>query len=163
FLAFPLFIGISGLLPCSTTAKQDPGPDVVIQTFRNVGHHPTLLAFDGANIWTTNFYDGTVSKLRASDGTLLGRFNTAENTSSYPIGIAFDGTHIWVGNLGDYSLAELQASDGTLLRVVPLVSAPQGVAFDGANIWAVLSDANNVAKVRASDGAVLSYFPTGGD
>src|SRR5580704_1805042 len=39
-----------------------------------VGKEPEGVAFDGANIWTANFGDGTVSKLRASDGAVLGTY-----------------------------------------------------------------------------------------
>src|ERR1019366_6621642 len=39
-----------------------------------VGNQPYGVAFDGANIWTANFGDGTVTKLRASDGAVLGTF-----------------------------------------------------------------------------------------
>ena len=39
-----------------------------------VGSQPYGICFDGANIWTANFGDGTVTKLRASDGQVLGTF-----------------------------------------------------------------------------------------
>jgi DNA-binding beta-propeller fold protein YncE len=35
-----------------------------------------------------------VTKLRASDGTVLGTFAVGSN----PVGVAFDGANIWVGN-----------------------------------------------------------------
>jgi len=35
-----------------------------------------------------------VTKLRASDGTVLGTFSVG----SQPIGVAFDGANIWVAN-----------------------------------------------------------------
>jgi hypothetical protein len=40
-----------------------------------VGSQPYGVAFDGANIWTANFGDGTVSKLQANDGAVLGTFS----------------------------------------------------------------------------------------
>jgi hypothetical protein len=59
-----------------------------------VGQNPLGMAFDGANIWTANFSDGTVSKLRASDGKNLGTFYV----SGAPIGVTFDGGNIWVSD-----------------------------------------------------------------
>jgi len=50
-----------------------------------VGKEPEGVAFDGANIWTANFGDGTVSKVRASDGAILGTFTVGGS----PIGIVF--------------------------------------------------------------------------
>src|ERR1051326_7474509 len=38
-----------------------------------VGQGPEGLAFDGANIWSANQNDGTVSKVRASDGAELSK------------------------------------------------------------------------------------------
>jgi hypothetical protein len=40
----------------------------------NVGTNSGL-AFDGANIWTASDNSNTVTKLRASDGAVLGIFN----------------------------------------------------------------------------------------
>src|SRR5579863_8516339 len=53
------------------------------------GQQPYGVAFDGANIWTANF-DGTVTKLRASDGEVLGTFKVG----GAPYGVTFDGANI---------------------------------------------------------------------
>ena len=59
-----------------------------------VGNQSSFVAFDGANIWVTNPLDGTVSKLRASNGLPLGTFDVGV----FPILMAFDGANIWVAN-----------------------------------------------------------------
>jgi DNA-binding beta-propeller fold protein YncE len=62
-----------------------------------VGHGPVDLVFDGANIWAANGLDGTVTKLRASDGANLGSFPVGTPTmQAGPLHLAFDGAHIWV-------------------------------------------------------------------
>jgi DNA-binding beta-propeller fold protein YncE len=61
------------------------------------------VAFDGVNIWVTNQGSYDVTKLRASNGSLLGTFGVG-NT---PKGIAFDGANIWVPNLNSGSLSKL--------------------------------------------------------
>src|SRR5580704_10791719 len=48
--------------------------------------NPFGVAFDGANIWVANAFSNTVTKLRASDETLLGTFAAG----SGPFGVAFD-------------------------------------------------------------------------
>ncbi|MCH7884361.1 MAG: hypothetical protein IIC01_03840 [Planctomycetes bacterium] len=60
----------------------------------NVGSSPGGVAFDGANIWVANLVSNTVTKLRASDGAVLGTFSVGIG----PIGVAFDGANIWVVN-----------------------------------------------------------------
>jgi DNA-binding beta-propeller fold protein YncE len=68
-----------------------------------VGTGPEGIAFDGANIWVTNWTSNNVTKLRASDGAILGTFAVG----SSPTGIAFDGANIWVVNVGSNSVSKL--------------------------------------------------------
>jgi DNA-binding beta-propeller fold protein YncE len=56
------------------------------------------IAFDGANIWVTNSGDRTVSKLRTSDGKVLGTFT---------VGSDIDGANIWVANSGSNTVSKL--------------------------------------------------------
>ena len=65
------------------------------------------IAFDGANIWV-KFDSNTVTKLRASDGVVLGTYAVG----GAPYGIAFDGVNIWVSNLYSNNVTKLRASDG---------------------------------------------------
>jgi DNA-binding beta-propeller fold protein YncE len=50
--------------------KLDPGTGTVLGTF-TVANGPSDMIFDGANIWVASGV-GSVTKLRASDGALLG-------------------------------------------------------------------------------------------
>ena len=83
-----LFI-ISAFFVSPATAQQLDKPDL-IQSFP-VGNRPHHLVFDGANIWVTNHDDGTVMKLRASDGTIQGTFPAGPT----PLYITFEGANIW--------------------------------------------------------------------
>src|ERR1700730_4900745 len=78
-----------------------------------VGNQPYGLAFDGANIWVANYFEGSVSKLRANDGQNLGTFKVGGE----PLGVAFDGANIWVSNNTQFAttVTKLRASDGTNL------------------------------------------------
>jgi DNA-binding beta-propeller fold protein YncE len=66
-----------------------------------VGEHPTGIAFDGANIWVASHNSNNVSKLRASDGALLGTYAVG----GAPQGVAFDGVQIWVANFWNNSVS----------------------------------------------------------
>ena len=68
-----LFLGLTALLPLAAKAQPLDPANIQIQTFP-VGNDPSYLVFDGANIWVTNYFDRTVTKLRASDGANLGTF-----------------------------------------------------------------------------------------
>ena len=128
---------------------------VQVGTF-NVGKFPIGVAFDGTNVWVANSVSNNVTKLRASDGSVLGAF-----VGEFPIGVAFDGTNIWVANGEGNNVTKLRPTDGTVLGTFKVGTKPAFVAFDGANIWVTNEDSNNVTKLRASDGAVLGTFNVG--
>lgn len=69
----------------------------------SVGTEPIGVAFDGANIWVTNYGSNNVTKLRASDGGVLGTFSVG----THPYGVAFDGANIWVANSGGNNVTKL--------------------------------------------------------
>jgi DNA-binding beta-propeller fold protein YncE len=80
-------------------------------------------------MWVANQGSGTVSKMKASDGTILGTFTVG----GLPYDVGFDGEHIWVS--GAPELFELRASDGGYLRHFSPNTNTSGIAFDGANVW----------------------------
>src|SRR5438128_12454815 len=55
---------------------------------------PLRLIYDGKNVWTTS-NSGTVTKIQAKDGAILGSYDVGGATS----GIAFDGENVWVSNI----------------------------------------------------------------
>jgi len=73
--------------------------------FSNAG-----VAFDGANIWVANQDMGTITKLRASDGTNLGTFPLfffcGGGFGSTPTAIVFDGANIWADDTCTPGLAK---------------------------------------------------------
>ena len=96
------------------------------------------MPFDGTNTWVASRGSTTVTKLRASDGSVLGNFTVP----SGGYGAAFDGTNIWLS--GDTIITELSTSG----KVINYVSRfpTSGIAFDGANIWVSGTDFNLVYK-----------------
>jgi sugar lactone lactonase YvrE len=106
-----------------------------------VGAGSEGVAFDGMNIWVANYESGTVTKLRASDGTVLGTFNVPS-----PSQIAFDGKGIWVATPDTGVVYLLRPSDGVQIGVFGAAVSPAGIAFDGANMWVAASGSNIVYK-----------------
>ena len=115
--------------------------------------NPYGLAFDGENIWSANS-EGTVTKLRASDGTNLGTFPAGNG----PTGIAYDGADMWVTNYYDGTVSKIRASDGKTLGTFAIGAQtyPGWLAFDGENIW--VPNAKGLTKFRAIDGKNLGTF-----
>lgn len=116
------------------------------------------IVFDGQSIWVAyGSHSGIgLSKLRASDGALLGNFPV----DSPVFGTAFDGANIWVV-MANGKVSKLRASDGVVLGTYHIGPVLLGVAFDGAHIWVSDTDGFNIAKVRIADGALLQRVSLG--
>jgi DNA-binding beta-propeller fold protein YncE len=126
-----------------------------------VGNQPEGgIAFDGANMWVSGFADDSLTKLRASDGQVLGTFGT----NSHPTGVCFDGQSIWVAMTG--RILEYRTSDGQVLNAFAFATLdPQAVAFDGTYIWLAGADSfgdGAIAKMRRADGAITQLVPGAG-
>ena len=61
------------------------------------------VAAQGENVWITNYFDKTVTKLRAADGVNLGTFKVGDGAA----GVMFDGTNLWVVCNGDSTLLKI--------------------------------------------------------
>jgi hypothetical protein len=122
---------------------------------------PGNIAFDGTNLWVTDFSSGSnsVTEMRASDGATLGTFPVG----NHPTFATFDGANVWVTNQSDNTVTKLRASDGSTLGTFAVGKTPAGTAFDGANIWVANAVDNTVTKLRASDGANLGTFAAGSE
>ncbi|MBA3960612.1 MAG: hypothetical protein H0X40_01755 [Chthoniobacterales bacterium] len=154
-LAIALLFVVGVLCVSFTRAKASPD-SVSIEVFP-VGPSPIGLAFDGANIWVADFFGNSVSKVRASDGVILGSYYVFE-----PFFVAWDGASIWVTNeIG--KVTKFRGSDGALEATISLGSSQLGgILFDGTDIWvAGYAVGNAVFKLRVSDGAVLGTYGVG--
>jgi hypothetical protein len=95
---------------------------------------PWGICFDGANIWVAN--GEGVSKIRASDGTVIGE---PIDVGNEPRDICFDGAYIWVGSWGEGSITKIRASDGKVISTIPGLIEPRGICFGGSYIWMGIS------------------------
>jgi sugar lactone lactonase YvrE len=118
------------------------------------GSHGGLAADSSGHVWVSDYGSGAVTKLRASDGTVVGTYSVGLS----PMGVAYDGANVWVANQGSDSVTKLKASDGTVVGTYSVGRKPQGVAFDGANIWVANWGGSTVTKLRASDGTVVGTY-----
>lgn len=128
---------------------------------------PRGMVFDGANVWVAQpgspapHQEGRVTKLRASDGAILGSYMVGEVTL-----LAYDGANVWAvtcPSQGSHAGTawKLRASDGTPLGHFGVGISPSAVAFDGESVWVASGSFYDVVKLRASDGAKLGSFNVG--
>ena len=133
--------------------------DGAVLTSVALGPNLIGLAFDGANIWTSQLVGagGLAIKIRPTDGAVLGSYPLGPT----PGGITSDGENIWVASMNNNIVQRLRASDGALLQTISVGSSPSRMTFDGTNIWVLNAFSNNVTKIEASTGTVLGTFPAG--
>jgi hypothetical protein len=105
-----------------------------------------LVACDGADVWVTG--GSVVSRVRASDGALLGTWTAAQNGFGI---LAAMGRIFAVGDSGAaasvdaappgnlYEIDPTQPA-GTVTVVANVGSSPHTLAFDGARIWTANGD-----------------------
>ena len=103
-------------------------------TATTVGNGPFQAAADGADIWTANLTDGSVSRVRASDGKLLDTWTGATGASSLLVAM---GRVFVVGgsNPGKLYAIDPTQPGGALSSVADLGINPLDIAFDGNRIW----------------------------
>jgi S-layer family protein len=113
-----------------------------------VGNFPLSVEFDGTDLWVANQTSGTVSRVRASDGRLLGTWTGATFATSVLVarGRIFVTGFTGPGQL--YSIDPTQPPGAVLLLSNELGGGPQGIAYDGSRIWTANSNAGNVSIFR---------------
>ena len=84
-----------------------------------------------------------VTKLRASDATILGR----RRVGSVVGGLAFDGVHIWLTNGGDDTVMRLRSVNGVLQHTYAVDDFPAGIVFAGDSVWATNNFSSTVVKI----------------
>ncbi|HKA37436.1 MAG TPA: S-layer homology domain-containing protein [Thermoanaerobaculia bacterium] len=118
----------------------------VMKRFRNLtplpglisipGGTPQLAESDGTDIWVAHGgFNGEVSRVRASDGNLLGTWTGANNG----FGVVVGRGAVWItGAENPGKIYGLNASDlpgSVLLLADNLGDHPRGIAWDGNRLW----------------------------
>lgn len=120
-----------------------------------VDYGPVALAFDGTYVWVACFIANSLTRIRASDGTVQGNYIPVGQT---PLVIHYDPVNdlIWVINSADETLSRIHASDGSSAGdPVKVGRQPISLTFDGTNIWVVNSGDSTISLIRASDGTIV--------
>lgn len=113
-----------------------------IQTENNiglttVGTGPSLVKFDGSDLWVANHTSGTVSRVKASDGRVLDS-PPGWTGATGAVGVLVAMGKVFItGQSNPGKLFQLDPSQapGPVTLVTPLGANTIGIAFDGQRIW----------------------------
>jgi YVTN family beta-propeller protein len=127
------------------------------------GNDPDGIAFDGVYMWVANFTPAAVTKIRASDGTIVDTVSVGTSGVSDPRLLVYDDAskHVWVTLCGDNKIAEIDAATDAVVGDFDLPGSPYAIAFDGACLWVTQAALNTVAKVDTGNGAVVGTYDAG--
>ncbi len=119
---------------------------------------PVGSLYDGANVWVTDNFLGTLMKLDGS-GAIL-QTVTVGIFPQFPV---FDGASIWVPNYGSGSVSVVRASTGVVLQTLTGngLGAPVSAAFDGVRVLVTNYNIDSVSLWKAADLTPLGSFATG--
>jgi hypothetical protein len=112
-------------------------------TLTDVGTNPGRVEFDGTDLWVVNFTNGTVMRIRTSDGKLLDTWTGATNAAGI---VAAMGRIFVTGSTSPgrlYMIDPTQPAGAVTTLTSSLGNLPVGIAFDGSRIWT----ANNSGSV----------------
>jgi hypothetical protein len=124
------------------------GPDI------KVGTKPINLTFDGTNVWVVNSGEASITLIRASDGTIVGKPITGQS----PALLTFDGANVW-GACFDGTVKKFDGA-GNLLDVYQIgCTSPAAIIWDGTYIWVGDGDMSIVSVLQGADGTLLGAFP----
>src|SRR5262249_2153288 len=100
-----------------------------------VGSQPRGVKSDGADLWVANNGNGSVSRVRASDGSLLQNYSGA--VVPFDVLVAMDKVFVTgttsPGTL--YQIDPAQSGGGITTVTNALGAHPEAIAFDGQHIW----------------------------
>ena len=127
-----------------------------------VGLGPLTLKSDGADIWVADNFGDSVSRVRASDGKLLGTWTGA--TAAFGVLVAmgrvFAAGYTDPGNL--YRIDPGQAAGSVTTVTSGLGSPPRGITFDGSRIWTAndVGSGGNASISIVTPGATIPWTVT---
>ena len=131
-----------------------------------VGVDPDEMAFDGTNVWMTDFLGNDVA-IVDPNGNLVKTIPLAPSTNpagpANPEGIVFDGHSMWVANDGPYAnvVTKIDVSTQGIVGTYAVGRAPDAMGFDGTHIWVGNSNSNSVWLLDPDTGAIWNGFATG--
>ena len=123
----------------------------------SIGLLPIFIESDGADLWVTagNFGSGFVTRVRASDGKLLGTWTGADSCENVlvALGKVFVPASSAPGKL--YRIDPSQPAGSVTTVSTAVGNNPMGIAFDGERIWT----ANGSGSVSQVTPAAAAPFP----
>jgi YVTN family beta-propeller protein len=117
--------------------RSTPGAQDAVSFLEDVGNGPRhlVLSPDGTTLYATLNRDGTVAKVDAATGELLGTVRTGDQPRS--AALSPDGTALFVVNYESDTVSRVRTSDLTEVETVAVDHHPIGITYDAGTdrVW----------------------------
>jgi hypothetical protein len=117
-----------------------------------------VLVLNGGRPNITGTSVGSITVIRASNGSPVRTVSGASFAFNEPMALAVSGSVAFVADKGDNSVTEVRIANGHLVRVVAQqgLDAPDGIAIADGNAWVADSAANAATEINTTTGAVIT-------
>ncbi|HEV2193470.1 MAG TPA: fibronectin type III domain-containing protein [Nitrosopumilaceae archaeon] len=125
-----------------------------------VGSKPYTNAYGNGNIYVTNYFGNSVSRINGATNTVVATIPVGNN----PIGVAFDSANgnTYVANFMGNTVSVINGTN-FVINTIPVGVNPFGVAFDSANgnIYVTNYSGNSVSVINGATNTVVNTIPAG--
>ena len=128
------------------------GTGRIVATVR-VGAAPDGIALGAGSTWVTDATDDAVTRLDASDSTVIGRIPVGGS----PAGIAFGFGAVWVANSGDRTVSRIDPTTNEVVAVIPVGTAPAGIATDDRWVWVTNRLDHTLSRIDPNGGPTETF------
>lgn len=173
-LVFCLSLPILSLHNMPVTAQSPTEEDGLTYV---TGAFPRDMVWDSRTgiVWVANWYDGTISRLDAQTGEVLGEpiidpaLEGQNNIKGRgPVAVASDGTNIWIANQRS-NIVSVIDRNGELITSFTTrqngIDNPVDLFFDGINMWVLNQGGEqtrgSVVRINVLTNAFSAPFPAG--
>ncbi|PKL72140.1 hypothetical protein CVV26_02850 [Candidatus Kuenenbacteria bacterium HGW-Kuenenbacteria-1] len=144
---------------CGKLLKEYNFSDIPITELNNIEVSNTSIKLKQANIstpyiWVANSDVDMVSKIKTSDGALMGRYSTGKNPSRTAVDL--EG-NVWIANRDSNDVTILK-EDGSLIKTCSVGIGPRGIAIDTQGFgWVASYEENKVYKIDKDCNRLATY------
>lgn len=124
-----------------------------IETIAAPCRTPYGLAWDGVNLWCSDFETRRIYKL-TPNGEVLDDF---PSPAVYPTGLAWDGQHLWQADAHGTIIRLNECCQSELILQSPGPN-PEGIAWDGHYFWISDSDSKKTYQMDPTGGMIDSFY-----
>jgi DNA-binding beta-propeller fold protein YncE len=113
-----------------------------------VGKGPAYLVVAEGDVWSVNFWAGTLSRIDSTSGKVEGRITAC----SRPLSAVAGPRWIWVSCDGDSSIVRIDPASMTRVgQPIPGLPSPWGIARTKDSLWVVGYRSKSLARIRLDE------------